>query len=47
MKDFSEVAIRLYMISMIFVFSFYGKKFITRAIDAERIILLFPEKISG
>jgi hypothetical protein len=36
-----------YMISMIFVFSFYGKKNITRAMDAACIILFFPEKTSG
>jgi hypothetical protein len=36
-----------YMISMIFVFSVHGRKNITRAIDAECIILFFPEKISG
>ena len=36
-----------YMISVIFVFSVYAKKNITRAIDAECIILFFPEKISG
>ncbi len=36
-----------YLISMIFVFSVNDKKNITRAIDAECIILFFPEKISG
>jgi hypothetical protein len=36
-----------YLISMIFVFSVYDKKNIARAINAERIILFFPEKISG
>jgi hypothetical protein len=36
-----------YMISMIFVFSAYGKKNIALAIDAECINLFFPEEISG
>jgi hypothetical protein len=36
-----------YMISMIFVFSVYGKKNITRAMDAAGIILFLTEKISG
>jgi len=36
-----------YIISMIFVFSVYDKKNITRAVDAECIILFFPEKTSG
>ena len=35
------------MICMIFAYSIYGKKNITRAIDAECVILFFPEKISG
>jgi hypothetical protein len=36
-----------YMISMIFVSSVNGRKNITRATDAECIILFFPEKITG
>jgi peptidoglycan/xylan/chitin deacetylase (PgdA/CDA1 family) len=32
------------MISMIFVFSVYGKKIITRAIDTECVILFFQKK---
>ena len=36
-----------YMISMIFVFSIYAKKYIIRNIDAECIILFLPEKTSG